>query len=134
MCISMKNSDNAHAKFEPSEEEKIMLLYDIWSALLNEDDEHQSARMERFTAPHAPHFENCSPSAEMHKQFDACGENGSFPPWPLWRGLFGIELHHRNLSEYPTNNYFPSYAKPEGAYPPWVSEYAGVHWLLFQHS
>ncbi|RWW50098.1 hypothetical protein BHE74_00043701 [Ensete ventricosum] len=80
--------------------------------------------------PDAPHFENCSLNAQMYKQFDSHGENGSYLPWTLWRGLLGLELLHPSSSKDPEKTHYHHEAKFGDAYPPWVCEFAGVNWLV----
>ncbi|CAL9752848.1 unnamed protein product [Musa acuminata subsp. burmannicoides] len=109
-------SEDHSAGLEPSDEERVMMLYNAW-ALLNGDDEHQFARAD---VPDAPHFENCSLNAQMYKQFDSHGENGSYPPWTLWRGFLGMELLHPSSSKDPEKTHYHHEAKFGDAYPPWV--------------
>ncbi|WOL12928.1 hypothetical protein Cni_G21697 [Canna indica] len=116
---SLKILGNLSEGIEPSEKERVMMLYNAWSALLDEGEERRFAGIGTFNVPHAPHLENCSLSAKLHKQFDKWGENRSFPPWTLWRGSLGIELLHSTLSKDQKKAHISS-AKSEGAYPPWV--------------
>ncbi|TVU11619.1 hypothetical protein EJB05_45214, partial [Eragrostis curvula] len=89
-------------------EARITSLYNAWSTLLNAtgDDVLKSSNV-----PRPPHMENCRLNVEKSMKFDSYGENGTFPPWTLWKGSLGLEL---------LNQTFYANANPDGQYPPWI--------------
>ncbi|XP_010264990.1 PREDICTED: uncharacterized protein LOC104602839 [Nelumbo nucifera] len=110
---------------EQSNDEKVLLLYSAWSAMLNESigGEHDvfiRVGLSRSSIPEAPHLENCKLSAKVSKHLDSHGENGSFPPWTIWKGLLGIDLPHSSFAMDKQQGNFDRQAKLQGSYPPWI--------------
>ncbi|TVU00221.1 hypothetical protein EJB05_54329, partial [Eragrostis curvula] len=94
-------------------EARITSLYNAWSTLLNAtgDDVLKSSNVLR-----PPHMENCRLNVEKSMKFDSYGENGTFPPWALWKGSLGLELLNQTFYA----EKIISYANPDGQYPPWI--------------
>ncbi|XP_020112815.1 uncharacterized protein LOC109727219 isoform X2 [Ananas comosus] len=109
---------------EISNEERIMNLFSSWSALLNGpkygEGETLMGEAQSSAVPRPPHLENCRLNVERNKRFDNYGENRSFPPWTLWRGLLGLELLKPTTSKGSEHNHLEQTAKFDGAYPPWI--------------
>lgn len=117
---------NFRKNVEMKDDERIFLLYSAWSAELDKskDVEGQSfhKELEGTTVPKAPHLEDCKAGVEMNNHLDKHGENGSSPPWTLWRGSLGTKLFQRSMET--GWAHFGNTTKVEGAYPPWVSIFA----------
>ncbi|WVZ73184.1 hypothetical protein U9M48_021526 [Paspalum notatum var. saurae] len=97
---------------EPKENEhiteaRITRLYNAWSTLL---DTNQKV-LKSSGMPRPPHLEDCRLNVERNKLFDSYGDNGTFPPWTLWKGSLSLELWGQKYSEY-ANQY--------RQYPPWI--------------
>ncbi|KAG1361512.1 Alpha-(1,6)-fucosyltransferase [Cocos nucifera] len=112
--------ENSQASETLSNGERVLMLYSAWSALLDGEGNIFVGGLQRSNVPQAPHLENCRSSVEANKHFDNYGENGSFPPWTLWKGLLGLDLLQQSLSKGPHQMHFGQRAKSEGAYPPWI--------------
>ncbi|XP_077227164.1 uncharacterized protein LOC143860421 isoform X2 [Tasmannia lanceolata] len=94
---------------ESCDDERVSLLYSAWTAMLDELVDRENEFLNRSSVPDAPHLENCKLSAEVNQRLDSREENGSFPPWTIWKGLLGLELLG-----------YARQAKSKGAYPPWI--------------
>lgn len=102
-------------------EDRVYLLYSAWSTKLEQSKGLKGESSSGGSSlPKAPHLENCRRSTEINKHLDKRGENGSFPPWTMWRGMLGLELRQQTLTN--TEKHMPSgyNMKFEGAYPPWI--------------
>ncbi|XP_015689634.1 uncharacterized protein LOC102711229 isoform X3 [Oryza brachyantha] len=96
-----------------------MHLYNAWSSFL---DTTGDEAMKSSDMPRPPHLENCSLNCERNKKFDSYGDDGTFPPWTLWKGPLGLELFNQNYSEEWKQMYFRSNAKSDRPpYPPWIA-------------
>lgn len=121
--------ENSQGSETLSNEEKVLMLYSAWSALLDGEGNIFVGGLQRSNVPQVPHLENCRSSVEASKHFDNHGENGSFPPWTLWKGLLGLDLLRPSLSKGPDQMHFARRAKSEGAYPPWVCLFVSIIWF-----
>ena len=101
--------------------ERIFLLFSAWTAVLDrsKDVKGQFFRGEwkRTSVPKAPHLEDCKTSVEINNRLDMHGENGSFSPWTLWRGLLGSKFRRTLETGQMRSGYNTKF---EGANPPWV--------------
>ncbi|XP_062220679.1 uncharacterized protein LOC133920060 isoform X2 [Phragmites australis] len=104
-------------KNEHITEARIMHLYNAWSTLLNttRDEVLKSSDVSR-----PPHLDDCRLNVERNKRFDSYGDNGTFPPWTLWRGSLGLELLSQNYLEKGEQMHFTPNANPDRQYPPWI--------------
>lgn len=104
-------------KSEHNSEASVMRLYNAWSTLLNatRDQVTQNSDM-----PRPPHLDSCSLNLKRNKRFENYGDDGTFPPWTLWKGSLGLELPNQNYSEKGEQMYFRSNAKSDSPYPPWI--------------
>nr|CAB3470330.1 unnamed protein product [Digitaria exilis] len=94
-------------------EARITHLFNAWSALLNTTGDDI---LKRPDVPRPPHLENCRLSVEKNKKFDSRGDDGTFPPWTLWKGSLGLELFNQAK-----NKNWAANANPDGQYPPWIA-------------
>ncbi|TVU27765.1 hypothetical protein EJB05_19266, partial [Eragrostis curvula] len=100
---------------EPITEDRILHLYNAWSILLNTSrDEVQKIS----GVPRPPHLDNCRHNVERNKKFDNYGDDGTFPPWSLWKGSLGLELLNQTYTE---NGEFIPNANADKHYPPWIT-------------
>ncbi|KAK6915332.1 hypothetical protein RJ641_020449, partial [Dillenia turbinata] len=92
--------------------ERTMLLYSAWSALLNGsanwDNEYVRKQLNRSGMPKGPHLENCKLNVLTKVCLDSRSENGSFPPWMMRK---------HSPDRYPSSR---DGTILEGVYPPWI--------------
>lgn len=110
-----KIHEDAKEKESITEAARITHLYNAWSTLLNtnrdEVMESSDGVFQSSDMPRPPHLEDCRTNAERNKVFDSYGDNGTFPPWTLWKGSLGLEFQSHKYSEH---------ANQHRQYPPWV--------------
>lgn len=100
-----------------SEYTRITYLYNAWSTLLNTDRDgvmkssDDGVYNKGSDVPRPPHLEDCRTNAEKNKLFDSYGDNGTFPPWTLWKGSLGLQFLSHKDSEH---------ADQHRQHPPWV--------------
>jgi hypothetical protein len=99
-----------------TEDARIMYLYNEWSTLLSTGRDEVTKSSDGISnkdsdLPRPPHLEDCRTNAERNKLFDSYGDNGTFPPWTLWKGSLGLEFLSHKYSEH---------ADQHTLYPPWV--------------
>ncbi|KAL6633330.1 hypothetical protein ACP70R_026001 [Stipagrostis hirtigluma subsp. patula] len=102
-------------KNEQITEGRIMHLYNAWSTWLNTTRDEV---LKSSDAPQPPHLDNCRFNAERNKRFDSYGDNGTFPPWTLWRGSLGLELLNKIYSD--DGKKMRLIPNPYQQYPPWI--------------
>ncbi|PKA60581.1 hypothetical protein AXF42_Ash019474 [Apostasia shenzhenica] len=127
-CKFSRNDINGSANFEESrilgDIDRSTLLYSAWSSplaeLSNSNGESFSSGLKTISVPRPPHLENCKTSVDINKNLDKRGQNGSLPPWTLWKGNLGLKFLQ---SVFPTKEQqlqFASLATFQNVYPPWV--------------
>ncbi|EES07728.2 hypothetical protein BDA96_04G363800 [Sorghum bicolor] len=99
-----------------TEDARIMYLYNEWSTLLSTGRDEVTKSSDGISnkdsdLPRPPHLEDCRTNAERNKLFDSYGDNGTFPPWTLWKGSLGLEFLSHKYSEH---------ADQHTLYPPWI--------------
>lgn len=99
---------------------KVTLLYSAWTAMLDESKNGEAEVVNVSSIPNAPHLENCELITQVNQRLDSRSENGSFPPWTIWKGLLGEQLLQPTLV---TDGELMNSWNQENsgkAYPPWV--------------
>ncbi|KAG9446605.1 hypothetical protein H6P81_012733 [Aristolochia fimbriata] len=110
-------SDNS-AAIDTEDEWRVSFLYSAWSAQLNASENEASKLLNVSNVPDAPHLEDCKLSASLNERLDSLEENGTFPPWTLWKGQLGLKLLQQTTGT--DQEQRSSGVSSEGAYPPWV--------------
>ncbi|XP_068652488.1 uncharacterized protein [Aristolochia californica] len=95
---------------------RVSFLYSAWSAKLNASEN----QMNKSNVPDAPHLEDCELIASLNQRLDSLEENGTFPPWTLWKGQLGLKLLQKTPGTDKEQRSSGVSPKSEGAYPPWV--------------
>lgn len=102
------------------DDDKVTLLYSAWTAMLDESKNGEAEVVNVSSIPNAPHLENCALITQVNQRLDSRSENGSFPPWTIWKGLLGEQLLQPTLV---TDGELMNSWNQENsgkAYPPWV--------------
>eukprot|EP00268_Persea_americana_P051875 TRINITY_DN5767_c0_g1_i1.p1 TRINITY_DN5767_c0_g1~~TRINITY_DN5767_c0_g1_i1.p1 ORF type:complete len:585 (-),score=95.47 TRINITY_DN5767_c0_g1_i1:607-2361(-) len=102
------------------DDDKVTLLYSAWTAMLDESKNGEAEVVNVSSIPNAPHLENCALITQVNQRLDSRSENGSFPPWTIWKGLLGEQLLQPTLV---TDGELMNSWNQENsgkAYPPWI--------------
>ncbi|XP_068665746.1 uncharacterized protein [Aristolochia californica] len=108
-------SDNS-STIDIEDDWRVSFLYSAWSAKLNASEN----QVNTSNVPDAPHLEDCKLTSFLNQRLDSLEENGTFPPWTLWKGQLGFKLLQQTSGTDKKQRISGVSHISKGAYPPWV--------------